>query len=148
MKTSNDLREVFRALIAALEEAKKDAQPELLEAVEKWGENVRNLARIYLARPSWLLTPSIIDKVVDYDKSSKIWAIAGFQKTTGGKNTPGSYGQYHEAGWAPDRRRPSSPDHFLKRAKIEKGPELRRDVEAALKDVLKVFNETIKNKRS
>lgn len=144
MERKNDLEKIFRELIDAIEAAKKDAKPELVAAVDKWAKSVAREATNYLARPSWLLSRSIIDKVVVYEKTAKIWAIAGFQKTTGGKNTPGSYGQYHEAGWAPDRRRPSSPDHFLRRAKREQAPELRRDVDEALKNVLEVFRRTVK----
>ena len=144
MKTQDDFRRAFAALIGALEEAKKDADPEIAEAVERWARDVRSLSRAYLARPSWLLTPSIVDKVVDYSKAGKIWGMVGFKKTTGGVDTPGSYGQYHEAGWAPDRRRPSSPDHFLKRAKIERAAKLRTDVEQALKEVVKIIENSIK----
>ena len=61
MKTKLELRETFEAIIDALETAKKDADPALKEAVEKWARDVSALARQYLARPSWLLTPSIID---------------------------------------------------------------------------------------
>lgn len=139
MEQRDDLARVYRDLIAALDEAKKDANPELVAAVEKWAKTVAEKAKRNLSRPSWLLTSSISEKVVDYKKSSKIWAIAGFEKTSGGKRSPGTYGQYHEAGYAPDRARPSGPDHFLRKAKQEQREQLGKDVDEALEHVLEVF---------
>ena len=139
MEQRDDLERVYRELIAALEEAKKNAEPELVEAVENWARTVAEKAKKNLARPSWLLTSSISEKVVDYKKNAKIWAIAGFEKTGGGKRSPGTYGQYHEAGYAPDRTRPSGPDHFLRKAKNEQRKQLEKDVDEALEHVLEVF---------
>jgi hypothetical protein len=144
MKTKLELRETFEAIIDALETAKKDADPALQKAVEKWARDVSALARQYLARPSWLLTPSIIDKVVDYDKRGKIWGMAGFKAGGDGKRAPGKYGRYHEAGYAADRKQVKVPDHFLRRAKLAKGDQLKKDVDAALVEVLRVFNDVAK----
>lgn len=140
----NDLKNVYRELIEALEEAKKDANPRLVEAINLWAESVKRKAKFNLARPSWLLTSSIVDKVVDYQKTGKIWGIVGFEKTTGGPRTPGSYGQFHEAGWAPDRKTVKVPARFLRRAKAESAQELKDDVDEALKKVLEVFENRIK----
>ena len=139
MQQQDDLQAVHRELIEALREARINAQPELVKAVERWSLAVVASGKSNLARPSWLLTSSIVDKVVDYKKNAKIWAIAGFEKTTGGKRTPGTYGQYHEAGWAPDRKKPSGPDHFLRKAKNEQREQLGKDVDEALEHVLEVF---------
>ena len=139
MEARDDLERVYRDLIAALEEAKKNAEPELVAAVENWAKSVAEKAKRNLSRPRWLLTSSISEKVVDYKKNARIWAIAGFEKTNGGKRTPGTYGQYHEAGWAPDRKKPSGPDHFLRKAKNEQREQLGKDVDEALEHVLEVF---------
>lgn len=144
MEQRDNLREVYLALITALNDAKVKANPELYKAVEKWANYVKARGKLNLNRPSWLLTHSIVDKVVDYQKSGKIWAIAGFEKTSGDKRSPGTYGQYHEAGWAPDRRVVKVPSRFLRRAKQESEPELKKDVDEALKDVVKIIEQTIK----
>lgn len=144
MRTRNDLRETFAALIDGLEAAKKDAEPQLHKAVETWATTVKTEARKNLARPHWLLTRSIINKVVDYDKGDKIWGMTGFENSKGGARSPGVYGRYHEAGWAPDRKTVKVPDHFLRRAKLAQGPKLKADVDAALVEVLRVFNDVAK----
>ena len=138
------LKVVYDTLIEALERAKKEANPALVKAIESWAEEVRRSSKLKLSRPSWLLTSSIVDKVVDYEKTGKIWGIVGFEKTSGGKRTPGSYGQYHEAGWAPDRKVVKVPTRFLRRAKQDSAGALKKDIDDALTDVLAIFEQTIK----
>lgn len=141
---TDDLKEAFIALREGLEEAKKAANPSLALALEKWGRDVKTLSKQNLARPSWLLTSSIVDKVKNYDKNSKVWAMVGFNKTDSNPRSPGIYGRYHEAGWAPDRKTINVPDHFLRRAKLARGAKLKQDVNEALKDVVKAFEDTVK----
>lgn len=146
MRTRNDLRETFAAIIEGLDAAQKAATPALHKAVEKWAQGVKTQGRANLARPSWLLTSSIVDKVVDYSKRGKIWGMTGFERTTNDPRSPGVYGQYHEAGWAPDRKVVKTPDHFLRRAKLQQGATLKNDVDAALQEVLDYFNNTVRRR--
>ena len=139
MQQQDDLQAVHRELIEALREARRNAQPELVKAVERWSLAVVASGKSNLARPSWLLTSSIVDKVVDYKKNSKVFAIVGFKKTDGTPRSPGTYGGFHEAGYAPDRAKPSAPTRFLRKAKKEQSALLKADVDEALKNLLETF---------
>ena len=116
--------EAFEGLIESLEEMNDELAPRYREALDEWAEETGKLAVQHLSRPRWLLSRSIGDKVKDYRKDRKLWAMAGFQfqhNLGRSKNPrdPGNYGQYHEGGWRPGKYRVSAPDHFLRRAKKE-----------------------------
>ena len=116
--------EAFEGLIESLEEIGDELAPRYREALDEWAEETARLAVANLSRPHWLLSRSIGDKVKDYRKDRKLWAMAGFQfqhNLMRSKNPrdPGNYGQYHEGGWRPGKYRVSAPDHFLRRAKAE-----------------------------
>ncbi|MBP3531210.1 MAG: hypothetical protein J6K25_08530 [Thermoguttaceae bacterium] len=116
--------EAFEGLIESLEEMNDELAPRYREALDEWAEETGKLAVQHLSRPRWLLSRSIGDKVKDYRKDRKLWAMAGFQfqhNLGRSKNPrdPGNYGQYHEGGWRPGKYRVSAPDHFLRRAKAE-----------------------------
>ena len=132
-------------IIEGLEAAEKASGPELRKAVDKWIVAVEKDAKINLNRPRWLLQENITNKVVDYAKNHKIWAMTGFRFQTKNPRDPGQYGQYHEAGWAPDRKTVKVPDHFLKKAKQKHRDDLQADIDAALGRVAKVFEDTVKS---
>lgn len=131
-----------------LEAAGDLAGPKIKEAVDNWAENVRRDALQNLNRPRWLLSSSIVDKVKEYDKSGKVWAMAGFRFTSNDPRTPGKYGQFHEAGWLPNGKKQKSPERFLKQAKQANEAQLRRDLNDALADWLDLVNEEIQKQRT
>lgn len=116
--------EAFEGLIESLEEIGDELAPRYREALDEWATETARLAVENLSRPHWLLSRSIGDKVKDYRKDRKLWAMAGFQfqhnlGRSKDPRDPGNYGQYHEGGWRPGKYRVSAPDHFLRRAKAE-----------------------------
>ena len=137
----------IEGLIAGLEEARDKAAPAAHDAVVKWAENTARDARMILSRPSWLLPSSIESKVVDYKKDRKIWAMAAFRfREKNNKRDPGFYGQYHEAGWAPDRKVVKVPDHFLRQAKKKNMPTLLKELDEALEEVTGIIKQKFDEK--
>lgn len=134
----------IEAIATGLERAKKETGPKLNKAINKFINAVEKDAKVNLARPHWLLQQSITRKVVDYN-NGKIWAMAGFRFQSKNPRSPGNYGQYHEAGWAPDRKIIKVPHHFLRRAKQSHIDELRADVDAVLQYTSKILIDTIKS---
>ena len=135
----------IETIAEGLENAEKASGIELRKAIDKWVEAVERDAKQKLNRPKWLLQENITNKVVDYEKNHKIWAMTGFRFQSKDPRTPGQYGQFHEAGWAPDRKKINVPDHFLKEAKKQNRARLEADIDAALGRVAKVFEDTVKS---
>ena len=134
----------MESIARGLEAAQRDAGPKLTKAIDTWVDATEKDAKKILARPHWLLQRSITDKVVDYEKNHKIWAMVGFRFQSTAPRDPGNYGQYHEAGWAPDRKIVKVPDHFLRRAKQQNRPRLLQEIGIALKGMSDSFLESIK----
>lgn len=134
----------LEAMIEGLEYAKDAAAPELAKAVERWVVAVERDAKANLNRPRWLLQKNISSKVKDYRQNHKVWAMTGFRfKVKSDKRDPGYYGKYHEAGWAPDRKKINVPDHFLREAKKKNRAQLEKEVHDALADVVRISERII-----
>lgn len=128
----------LEALIEGLNAAKDEAAPKLEEALERWAENVERDAKTKLNRPHWLLQQNISSKVKAYKQNRKVWAMVGFRfREKLDKRDPGYYGQFHEAGWAPDRKVVKVPDHFLRNAKKQNRARLEEELQIALANVMK-----------
>lgn len=141
--------DAFQCIVEGLEASRKKAAPKLKKALQQWAENTAEDATAGLRRPTWLLSKSIEPKLKEYQNNGKIWAIAGFKfSSKEDKRTPGYYGQFHEAGWAPHNRKPTAPDHFLKKAKEANTPKLQKETEQALKQIDKTIAEKIRERRN
>lgn len=127
-----------------LEAAQKEAGPKLEAAIERWTTATEQDARAILNRPKWLLQQNITDKIIDYKKTRKIWAMVGFRFQSKSARDPGYYGQYHEAGWAPDRKVVKVPDHFLRKAKEKNRERLLAEIAIALKGMTDAFLESVR----
>ena len=126
----------LEALIEGLNAAKDEAVPKLEEVLERWVVNVERDAKTKLNRPYWLRQQNISGKVTAYRQNHKIWAMVGFRfRVKNNKRDPGYYGQFHEAGWAPDRK-VKVPDHFLRDAKKQNRAHLEKELQDALADVM------------
>lgn len=137
----------LESLIEGLNAAKDAAVPKLEEALQRWVKNVERDAKAKLKRPRWLLQKSITDKVITYEQNKKVWAMVGFRfQERRSKRDPGYYGQFHEAGWAPDRV-VKVPHHFLKDAKKENKADLEKELQKALADVIERVNEITRQRR-
>ena len=139
----------LQILIEELQQAKDAATPKLEDALTKWITAVEQDARLILARPHWLLTKNITSKVKSYQQNHKVWAMAGFRfQEKSNPRDPGYYGQFHEAGWAPDRKIVRVPKKFLKRAKVLNQTQLKYDLEAALEDVFEKIQRVMVKRRT
>lgn len=58
------------------------------------------------------------------------------------KRTPGFYGQFHEGGWAPDRKFVKVPHHFLKSAKRNRAS-LEKELQITLSDVMDITRRNV-----
>ena len=151
---ADDFISSVEQFIKALDAAKDATNPELEKALEKWVDRVQRDARAILSRPNWLLTQSIAQKIIDYQSSKKIWAMVGFRlesymtRNYKTQNTPGFYGRYHEAGWAPDRRVVKVPAHFLREAKRQNKSSLETDVAAAVMAVMENVKRIMAERRA
>lgn len=140
--------------IKALDAAKDATNPELELAIEKWANRVQRDARAILSRPKWMLSSSIAQKVIEYQTNKKIWAMVGFRlesylaRNYGTRNTPGFYGRYHEAGWAPDRRTVKVPAHFLREAKRQNKSSLESDVAASVAAIMETIKTIMAERRA
>ena len=129
----------LETLIEQLQAARDEAAPELEKALERWVVAVERDAAAILNRPHWLLQQNIASKVKAYQQNRKIWAMTGFRfRNKTDVRDPGFYGQYHEAGWAPDRKVVKVPHHFLKSAKKQNRASLEKELQAALSDVMNI----------
>lgn len=137
----------FSGLVAAMEETRNAAAPEYKKAAEEWAGATSRKAVELLDRPNWLLSRSISDVVKRYDKTGKIWAMAGIVKEKGGNREPAYYIRFHESGWRKGGGKPSAPPKFLKRAKLSTTPNLIRRIEEASEGIKKVFEEELKKTR-
>lgn len=127
----------LESLIEGLNAAKDEAAPKLEEALERWVANVERDAKTKLNRPRWLLQQNISSKVKAYRQNHKVWAMVGFRfRIKNNRRDPGYYGQFHEAGWAPDRKVVKVPDHFLREAKKQNRARLEKELQDALADVM------------
>ena len=135
-------------LIEQLQAARDEAAPELEKAVERWVVAVERDAKANLNRPHWFLQQNISSKVKAFQQNRKIWAMAGFRfKEKQNKRDPGFYGQYHEAGWAPDRKVVKVPDHFLRKAKEKNRPTLEKELQTTLADVMNLTRRIMAERR-
>lgn len=138
----------LETLIESLNAAKDEAAPELEKAVERWVVAVERDAKAKLNRPRWLLQHNISSKVKAYRQNHKVWAMTGFRfKEKLNKRDPGFYGQYHEAGWAPDRKVVKVPDHFLREAKAKNRERLEKEIQDALADVMTITRRIMAEQR-
>ena len=138
----------LETLVESLNAAKDQAAPELEKSVERFIGAVERDARANLNRPRWLLQKNISSKVKAYRRNHKVWAMTGFRfKEKKNRRDPGFYGQYHEAGWAPDRKVVKVPDHFLRKGKIKNRAQLEKDLQAALSDVLEITKRIMSERR-
>lgn len=100
------------------------------EALDEWTARVAIVAVMKLGKPHWLLSQSIVNKVVDYVENHKIYAMTGFRFRSGRKFSikhgtrnvyfpdPGYYGQYHEGGKRRGGTPYRHPARFLRDAKM------------------------------
>lgn len=133
--------------IAALQAARDEAAPLVEEALERWVTSVESSAKTNLNRPHWLLQENISHKVKAYQRNKKIWAMVGFRfKEKQNKRDPGYYGQFHEAGWAPDRQ-VTVPHHFLRRAKKQHQAQLEKEIQAATANVMEMVARFMQTRR-
>lgn len=139
----DDFTTALQCLIEGLDKARNSAAPIMQNAVDKYAEAVETDAKNILNRPHWLLQRNISSKVKAYTKHHKIWAMVGFRFQNQNKRDPGYYGQFHEAGWANDRKLIKVPHHFLRQAKSRNKPKLDEDIQAALSDVMTQVYEII-----
>lgn len=138
----------LEALIEGLNAARDDAVPKLEEALERWVANVERDAKSTLNRPHWLLQRNITNKVKAYRQNHKVWAMTGFRfRRKDDKRDPGYYGQFHEAGWAPDRKVVKVPRHFLKEAKKKNKAQLEKEIQDALADVMEQVRQIMAARR-
>ena len=138
----------LEALIEGLNAAKEEAAPKLEAALERWVVAVERDAKTKLNRPHWLLQQNISNKVKAYRQNHKVWAMVGFRfREKNNKRDPGYYGQFHEAGWAPDRKVVKVSPHFLREAKKQNKAQLEKELQAALADVMEQTRRIMAAKR-
>ncbi|MBQ9873981.1 MAG: hypothetical protein IJM30_05925, partial [Thermoguttaceae bacterium] len=74
-------------------------------------------------------------------------AMAGFRfREKDNKRDPGYYGKYYEAGWAPNGRKVTVPDHFLRKAKKKNKPRLERELDEAMGDYREMLAEYMRRR--
>lgn len=146
----NEIMDAFKAIVDGLEETRHAAAPLLREALDKWAQNVAADAIDLLNEPHWLLSRNITSKVKEYAEGGKIWAMAGFKfsKSEEDKRIPGYYGQFHESGWLPNRRKPTARPRFLRDAKRKHDPTLKEETEKALAGFNEELLQRIRDKRA
>ncbi len=138
----------MEGIVEGLKKARSESGPKIEKIVSEWLQRVEKDARVVLARPKWLLPKNISSKVKNYD-DKKIWAMAGFKfREKENKRDPGYYGQFHEAGWAPPGHKVTAPDHFLRKAKIKNMPQLERETQNVLSDIMERVKEEMNKKRT
>lgn len=134
--------EAFEGLTAALEATRNAAAPAYREAVEDWAETTTRKAVENLDRPHWLLSRSMTEVVKPYH--GVLWALSGIKHESIDPKDPGYYVIYHEAGWRPNKGKPSAPIHFMTRAKRETTFLLLQKVRESDQRVQKAFHEILK----
>ena len=128
----DDLVSALEDMAADFEEMRGVAFRANHYALDEWTTMVTVAAITKLDRRHWLLSESITNKVIDYIRDHKVYAMAGF-RFRAGRNLgvkhgttgiyvpdPGYYGQYHEGGKRKFGKPYRTVDHFLRKAKKEK----------------------------
>lgn len=153
-----DYDRILEGLITALDATYAESAPKFKKAVEEWGKATAAKSKQNLNRPKWLLSSALSQIVRKYDKSGKIWALAGVTKDGKGLNAPSRYVRYHESGWRPKARgakwgydkkldlvikprryTPAAPPHFMRKAKEATSPLLKANLEAINKGIARTF---------
>lgn len=138
---------LLESAILGLKEAKKEIAPKAKEAVKRWATATSEDAVRILGRPKWQLSKSIVSKTKDYREGTVFWAMAGFRfREKNNKRDPGYYGKYYEAGWAPNGRKVTVPDHFLRKAKKKNKPRLERELDEAMGDYREMLAEYMRRR--
>lgn len=138
----------YQSIVDGMNAAKADAVPKLHKVLKDWAQNTAKDAERTLNRPTWLLSRNIASKVKEYADGAKIWAMAGFKfSKKDDKRTPGYYGQFHEAGWLPNNRKPKAPAHFLRTAKQKNMATLKTESEKALNGIIDTIREEMTKKK-
>ncbi len=144
----DEITDAFRSIVEGLGEARQEINPGLKKTLEKWAKNTADDAGRLLDRPGWLLSQNITSKTQELGQGEKLWAMAGFRfSKSDDKRSPGYYGQFHEAGWLPNQRKPTARPHFLRDAKKKNMPQLEQETNNILKEFKEVLLLKIKKSR-